>query len=786
MSTIKDVAARAGVSIATVSYVMNNSRPVKPETRARVLEAAQSLNYVPNASARNLKVSSSKSVGIVLPNIQDPLYASIFNSLSMYLQSHDYIPRVAFSNDIPGQERRCIDELVSMNIDGLLLITCQPENTEFFQRHLADTGVPVVFIERAPLSFPSNFIGFNSYRAAYRLTSRLLQQGYRDILLACGPLQFSPEQNSLQGYQDAFEAEGISGDQGAEGAADAAESPGNANIFSTVMNKEDAFRDFLDAYNGKIPEAIICTSREIEKGISVAIRYGGYRVPDDLLLITFGEESWNNMHTNAGMLQISRPAMQLGDLAARTMIRCVEQPELTDLIYRELDDTTPEDAMQFPEASFLRRYALPGSHKAGSSRPLRILIVDITATQPIMSLTRHFSDQTGIPVEYTICPQEELLEKMSHSFDELTANFDLYTYNAPWRDFMAENLCLAELSEFLEQYEVNTDRFFPETLENCKIGNRLYGIPFTASAQILLYRNDFFNDPALQQAFGKQNTISLRPPRTWTEYNNVAAFFTRSLNPDSPSEYGTSFAARSNEFLAPELLIRLFSFGGALWDTYNHPTFNTPANERALTATLEQLRFVPPDFYEKDIDGTIDDFCSGRTAMLIAFGDHAHMISRRLRRTVQAQVGSFRIPGGKPIRGGFCFGVNPYSKMRQEAFAYLNWFCRRDTSFYLTVLNGASPFMEPYHNYELQQLYPWLIWSEQSIAPSVTRNVPHRRRMQVIPSGSPEGILCDAFRAAESGEMSVKKALDRAQAQAERLYREYGYPIRKTAPTSLP
>lgn len=771
MSTIKEVAAKAGVSIATVSYVINNTRPVKQETRNRVLEAAKELNYIPNASARNLKVSSSKSFGIVLPNIQDPLYAGIFNSLSTYLQSHDFIPRVTFSGDVPEQERRCINELVSMNIDGLLLITCQPENTAYFQTHLGDPGIPSVFIERAPAGFSSNFVGFNSYRSAHRITKELLKKGYRNILLACGPLSFSSEQNCLQGYQDA-----ISEDPAAP----------EANVFSTAMNKEDAFRDYLESYGNTVaPEAVICTSREIEKGISVAIRYCGLRIPEDLLLITFGEESWNNMHSNTGMMQLSRPAMQLGDLAARTIIRNVEHPDQSDLIYEELDDLTPSYALDFPEADLLRASRARGRHPgqdlpAASRQPLRVLIVDITATQPIKSLTQHFTDQTGIPVSYTVCPQEELLEKMSQSFTRLTESFDLYTYNAPWRDFMTENLCLAELSEFLDKYEINTDRFFPHTLDNCLIGDRLYGIPFTASAQILLYRNDFFNDPALQAAFAKQNTISLRPPRTWAEFNNIAAFFTRSFNPDSPTEYGTSFAARSNEFLAPELLIRLFSFGGMLWDTYNHPTFDTPACERALASVLDTLQYVSPDYYETDINRTIDDFCSGKTAMLLAFSDHAHMISRKLRRNLQAQVGSYRIPGGKPIRGGFCFGVNPYSPMREEAFSYLNWFCRRDTNFYLTVLNGSSPFTEPYHNYELQKLYPWLTWSEQSIAPSVTRNVPHRKGRRVIPSGGPEGILCDAFRSAADGSMSIKKALGRAQTQAEHLYRQYGYPVRKT------
>ncbi|MBQ9061530.1 MAG: extracellular solute-binding protein [Eubacterium sp.] len=791
MSTIKEVAARAGVSIATVSYVLNNSRPVKPETRERVLEAAQALGYVPNVSARNLRITASKSVGIILPNIQDALYASIFTSLSSYLQNNGYIPRVAFSNDIPEQEQKSIIELVSMNIDGLLLITCQPEQTEFFQQRVADAGVPTVFIERAPTSFATNFIGFNSYQAAYRLVTHLLEKGYRKILLACGPLAFSPESNCLQGYQDAL-ATGSSIDtlDGEPGTGTTGGEPGTAAIESLVlsvnMNKEDAFRDYLEQYADTTPDAVICTSREIEKGITAAARYCGLRIPEDLLVITFGEESWNNIQTGSGTHQIPRPAMQLGDLAAQTMIRSIEQPELNDLVFCELEDTTADDALDFPDAAALHPYKpARGVTAAASSSGIRILIVDTTATQPIISLTRNFTDRTGIPVTYDVCAQEALHKKMREDYQSILETYDLFTYNSPWRDLVASHNCLTDLSDFVSQYHINTDRFFSYTLDNCLVNGKLYGIPFTAASQILFYRSDFFQNPAYQKAFSENNTLSLRPPRTWTEFNNIAAFFTRAVNPDAPTVYGTSFTASSNEFLGPELLIRMFSYGGALWDAYNHPTFYSSANLRAFDAALTTLQYVSPDYTEKDLDRSIEDFCSGETAMLISFSDHAHLVSRLLRQNQQAQIGAYRIPGNKPVRGGFSFGVNPQSLKRREAFEYLNWFCRRDTSFYLTVLNGASPFIEPYHNFELQKLYPWLAWSEQSIAPSIPRHVPHRKGQRIIPTGDVMSILCDAFRAAADGSMTPEEALIQAQEQAEQLYRQYGYPIRKTASVTI-
>ena len=90
MVTIRDVAKKAGVSVATVSCALNGTKQVRPETRSRVLEAARALDYIPNSSARNLKIASSKVIGVILTDIKSQFHVDIFNSLSSYLQQRGY------------------------------------------------------------------------------------------------------------------------------------------------------------------------------------------------------------------------------------------------------------------------------------------------------------------------------------------------------------------------------------------------------------------------------------------------------------------------------------------------------------------------------------------------------------------------------------------------------------------------------------------------------------------------------------------------------------------------
>lgn len=764
MSTIKEVARRAGVSIATVSYVLNNSRTVKPETKEAVLKAARELNYIPNASARNLKVSDSKTIGFILPHLQDPMHAVIFNSISQYLQDRGYRLRLAFSNGSAELERHCIDDLISMNVNGLLLITCQPENNTYFKKQLFSRNVPVVFLERKPANLPCHFIGINNYKIAGQLTRELISKGYRDILLCCGGLMLSCESDSLNGYHDAI--------------AEYKDDSIRSLVCITGQTKEYAFHDFLARYSTNPPQAIICTNRNIAKGIQVALHYNGLSSASDVLLIAFGEEAWDNMGNDAGLILTSRPAMQLGDLAAESIIDAVESPLSQDLIIRELDDTPTGITYHLPPAAMLHPRTIDRHISAGKQhRKLRVLITNLESTKAVNALSNHFSTETGIQMEYVVHPQETLMNRIQNSIHDPEDHFDIITYNAPWRDQLHELGVLQNLDTFTEMYHLDRKRFFTENLDNCMVDGKLYGIPFTAGGQILFYRKDLFQNDSLQKQFSQQHSISLRPPRTWNEFNHTAAFFTRSVNPDSPVEYGASFAGCDNEHLAPELLIRLSSFGGGLWNSYNQPIMHSTANENAFRSVLDTLQYVPPGYDRKKIADVVDDFSSGKTAMVIAFTEHAHSLSSALHEAMQTQVGSYHIPGHCPVRAGWNFGLNPASEQREEAYAFFNWLCQKNTSFYLTVLNGASPFIEPYRNYELQKIYPWLQYSSSSITHSICRNVPRRPNTTVIPTGELEGIICEAFRRVNDGTEDISVSLTRAQEEAIALYKAHGYPV---------
>ena len=762
MATIKDVAREAGVSIATVSCALSGSKPVKSETRSRVLKAAGKLKYIPNSSARNLKKAAGSVVSVIIPDMKSRMYSEAFDSLSSCLQAQGYTTSISFTNGSPDIECARIDEAVSQNTAGILLITSQPENTAFFQDHLISYKIPVVFMEREPVSLPINYIGFKNYDAFYRLTDNLLRKGYRRIAIMCGPLHFSTERQCVQGVYDAM--------------AECSEDLKPTRICVTNLTREDAFSSYLRSFTNDVPEVLISTNREATNGLLVALHYAGLKIPRDLIVVSYSEEAWADISESSGLLTISRSASSLGEEAARMLLRNIQEPDLFEQTITELPVSDELALTQIPKRKHGRRPEASSGRAGHAKEVLQFLAVGNPTVKALSLLTAHFTRMTGIGVNYTFVAQNELFRMVSKDMDELTARYDLYTYDVPWLEYMVQNASLADISDFAESDRFPRDLLIPESLRNCQVNSRYYGIPLSGGTILLFYRRDLFESHQLREEYQRHSSISLRPPRTWKEFNDIAAFFTRSITPSSPTEYGTSFAGIIDEEMAPEILIRLWSYGGQLWDSYRRPSFDTKENRQAFESILATLSCTPDGDLGSSIHKTVRDFCSGRTAMLITYSEFAQEISRYLSGHMPEKVGVQTIPGRHPASVGWNIGLNPFSKNVEAVHKFFSWILQVDTGYYLTILNGATPMKAPYHNYQLHKLYPWLACTEESLRLAVRRNTPYQRRSLILPPNEVEHILCQAFRRVVRENMSVESALEEAQQEANHLFRMYGYP----------
>lgn len=757
MATLKDVAKDAGVSIATVSCCLSGAKNVKPETKSRVMDSIEKLKYIPNASARSLKSSASRKIGVVLTDIDNSYHSDIFKGISSYLQNKAYNISVAFSNNSPDIECEKINDFTGDNVSGLLIITSQPRNSDFFESRIKNYNIPAVFIERRPDNLDVSFAGFDNFRTAYYLTQRLIENGFRNIALITGSRHFSSESEARNGYETAMQDYGLS--------------PDPALIHTTDMTKEDAFKVLFRIPEPDRIEAIITTSESIAQGAAEACRILGLRFPGDIQILTFGEESWSQAGSAPGILRTKRTAFTLGREAAKLLLENIEAPVLfeprtllftDEIVHSEIKLSAPK-IKKTPAA-------LP------KASPLRILMVDLSTSHSTKLLSVNFTMLFDIPVEIDFVPQNELLSAIIRDQEQSEPHYDIYMYDVPWLGYMVQNGLVADITDYIQGENFHMDFFFPANMENCKYDDRYFGIPIIGGSQIMFYRKDLFDNRTLQNAFKNKYQIPLRPPRTWTEFNGVASFFTRSFNPLSPTPYGTSMAGIVDEEFAPEILIRLWASGGKLWDKYNRACIDTPENEQAIRSILQTLQYVEASPLETSIDRTVSDFCNGKTAMLITYTEYANKIRTDLHDIVSGRVGYTPIPGRAPASIGWNLGINPYTTKTKEAFWYFKWLCQKNISIYMTILDGQSPATPPYHSHELLKLYPWLELTEESFQYCRKRTGPYSRNSLIMPQSRIEAILCQVMKEIITENASVTDALRKGQADMAALFKSYGYP----------
>lgn len=210
MQTIRDVAKKAHVSTATVSRVLNNTKPVSPELRQRVAEAVLSIGYRPNAVARSLVTKKSRTIGIIIPDISNPIFGALTKGINAVCQRSGYALMVCESGGECQREFELLDVLSSKNIDGLLFAGV--DISEDLVVRMKKENYPVVLVtQEAPGKkelLPT--VTHDNIQAVYDAVSFLIDNGHRNIALIAGKkCDYSSGQKRIIGYKKALIDHGI-------------------------------------------------------------------------------------------------------------------------------------------------------------------------------------------------------------------------------------------------------------------------------------------------------------------------------------------------------------------------------------------------------------------------------------------------------------------------------------------------------------------------------------------------------------------------------------------------
>lgn len=306
-TNIHDVAVQAGVSAASVSRVMTGSRTVKPETRQRVEQAVAELGYVPNESARSLKLSRSNLFSCVIPDIANPFFPELVRGVEDVASAQGYGTLLCNTDDDPRKEAAYLDLLAQRRIDGLLMIPSRDEEPPAGLERIRNQGTPVVVMDRLLQGFEGDTIMVDNHLGGVQAAQHLVELGHRRIAI----LNRSPDTSTARLRQEGYEEVLIS-----EGLLD--ESLVKLGSFTFEFGRAAA-RELLSVAPGDRPTAILAGSDVLAIAAMQAVHEIGLQVPDDISIVGFDRIAISQL-MSPPLTTIEQPIYQMARLAANLLV----------------------------------------------------------------------------------------------------------------------------------------------------------------------------------------------------------------------------------------------------------------------------------------------------------------------------------------------------------------------------------------------------------------------------------------------------------------------------------
>lgn len=322
MATIYQVSELAGVSLATVSRVMNKNAPVSDKTREKVLSAMKELEYRPNTIAQSLASSRSNSVGILVSELHGHFYGSMLSGIENELRRAGKHVIIAAGHSKESEEIDGIEFLIDRSCDALILHVEAVSDQYLIE--LCKGPIPIILMNRFIAEVAENCVSLNNKQGGYLATKSLLEKGHRQLAYISGPMWKCDAQQRLEGHKQALaeyqqtqlETLFYQGDYQEEG--------GTSGMQHLLQHKESF-------------TAVVCANDEMASGAMTVAREKGINIPEDLSFVGFDNIIFA-AHLYPKLSTINYPIEQMGRSAARWILKRaykIEQPDIDNIFEPE-------------------------------------------------------------------------------------------------------------------------------------------------------------------------------------------------------------------------------------------------------------------------------------------------------------------------------------------------------------------------------------------------------------------------------------------------------------------
>jgi len=306
------VAEKAGVSIATVSRVINNNTNVNPDTRAKVEQAIKALKFKPNRIAKRLrnKNASSNLLGVLIPDIQNPFYVEVLRGIEDIAYQNSYVLIVCNFSQDETKENLYIDTLQSESVDGMIAAPSTEDNQKIIS--LVKMGMPIVCVDRGLTGVDVDLVLVENRNGAFAATDYLAKCGYKRIAYISGIPKLPSSKLREKGYLEALTANNLPIDRDLIRYGDSRHESG-VKLCNELLNLPEP------------PDAIFTGNNLITLGALETIHTRNLKIPGDIAIIGFDDMYWA-ISLNPPLTAVRQPAYEIGKRAAELLIQRIKDP----------------------------------------------------------------------------------------------------------------------------------------------------------------------------------------------------------------------------------------------------------------------------------------------------------------------------------------------------------------------------------------------------------------------------------------------------------------------------
>ena len=365
MATIKDVALRAGVSVTTVSHVVNDTRHVSAKGRERVELAIRELGYVPNAMARSLKSNTTSTLGMLIPNSSNPYFAEIVRIVEDRCFGAGYTLVLCNTDDEPRRQSVYLQVLAERRIDGLIVVSTGDDDSLVTQ--LQGLRIPTVLVDREIADPSCDLVETAHMQGGLLAVRHLLSLGHKRIACLGGPEGLTPSEQRIEGWRMALAEAGTTPNADALLWRGAFTSQSGYEAMHAILRTEHP------------PSAVFVCNDLMAIGALRAAHESGVHVPDELSIVGFDDIELS-AYTSPPLTTVAQPKERIGALAVDMLLervsgkrrdarKVVLQPELRVRASTARHASFKEAAAPAPSSSAPAPGAAPSTENRKSRTP---------------------------------------------------------------------------------------------------------------------------------------------------------------------------------------------------------------------------------------------------------------------------------------------------------------------------------------------------------------------------------------------------------------------------------